>query len=223
MRSHAMREETSPPREPTPNHLVSPSIKLTPSPDLSPTCTSPCSVHPKVVLSPSRSRNNSPNCGSPTLATNSTQCSSQCASPIQQSTSPVVADEEESCVVAEDDAALESNPKYYNKSNKQRDCKTTSHTVNINNNINLKKKCMCDCQNTNCIKCIKSHEKNINNNVTNINNNVVGSPNMLSVSRPNGRGKLRQQSSSQGSFESASNSPCLSRGLNAFEVFRSVF
>lgn len=190
VRSHAMREEPSPPREPTPNHLVSPCIKLTPSPDLSPTCTSPCSGHPKVVLSPSRSCNNSPN----------TQfSSSQCASPIQQQQA--------------ENVDIETNsPKYLNKmNNKQKECKSTSHTVNINNNINMKKS-LCDCQNRNCIKCIKNHEKNINNNVTNINNNVVGSPNMLSVQRASSRGKLRQQSSSQGSFESASNSPCLSRG-----------
>nr|CAH7760110.1 unnamed protein product [Callosobruchus chinensis] len=62
---------------------------------------------------------------------------------------------------------------------------------------------------------VPSHNSCDNNNtataVNNNNNNNVsgGSNNMLTVQRA--RGKLRQQSSSQGSFESSYNSPCLSR------------
>nr|CAI5838083.1 unnamed protein product [Callosobruchus analis] len=62
---------------------------------------------------------------------------------------------------------------------------------------------------------VPSHNSCDNNNtataVNNNNNNSVsgGGNNMLTVQRA--RGKLRQQSSSQGSFESSYNSPCLSR------------
>ncbi|CAH1975871.1 unnamed protein product [Acanthoscelides obtectus] len=60
---------------------------------------------------------------------------------------------------------------------------------------------------------IPSHNACDNNNTVtavNNNNNVSGGGNnMLTVQRA--RGKLRQQSSSQGSFESSYNSPCLSR------------
>lgn len=72
----------------------------------------------------------------------------------------------------------------------------------------------CDCSNPNCIKCLKSQERNFNNNLSsNVNNNIVGSSNTLSVSRVNVRTKIRQQSSGQSSFDgSVSNSPCLSRG-----------
>lgn len=60
-------------------------------------------------------------------------------------------------------------------------------------------KCLCE---TACTKCLR----NLNNNLTgNVNNNNLGSPNTLSVSRAR---KLRQQSSSQGSFDG---SPSLSR------------
>lgn len=107
-----------------------------------------------------------------------------------------------------------SSPKYLNKVNNSKNSdvspKQTSH--------NVKKRCMCDCQNQNCIKCIKAQERNINNNLTNVNNNVMGSSNTLTVSRASSRGKLRQQSSSQGSFESSSNSPCLSRGKLIHQV-----
>lgn len=102
------------------------------------------------------------------------------------------------------------SPKYMNKVNNARNLelpKQSSHN-------SLRKKYSCDCPNQMCINCPKLAEANLNNNnLTNINNNntIMGSnPNMLSVSRA--RGKLRQQSSSQGSFESSSNSPCLSRG-----------
>lgn len=83
VRSHAMREETSPPREPTPISNTSPSIKLSPSP-----ATSPISGKPVLVLSPSMSRGNSPCksplCTSPTstlVPSPASRCSPQSISP----------------------------------------------------------------------------------------------------------------------------------------------
>lgn len=83
VRSHAMREETSPPREPSPTSNISPRIKLTPSP-----ASSPVSGKPVLVLSPSISRGNSPCrsplCTSPTstlVPSPASRCSPQCISP----------------------------------------------------------------------------------------------------------------------------------------------
>ncbi|KAJ8925531.1 hypothetical protein NQ315_009370 [Exocentrus adspersus] len=203
VRSHAMREETSPPREPSPNVLHSPCIKLIPSPELSPECTNPV-----VVLSPSmNSPCKSPQCLSPTT-TLVPSPNSRC-SPSLSASNDHLSDRLHSDHLPDSPGSGfgSSSPKYLNKVNNTKNSdassKQTSH--------NVKKRYICDCQNQNCIKCIKSQERNINNNLTNVNNNVMGSPNTLTVSRANSRGKLRQQSSSQGSFESSSNSPCLSR------------
>lgn len=83
VRSHAMREETSPPREPTPTTNISPCIKLTPSP-----ASSPVSGKPVLVFSPSISRGNSPCrsplCTSPTstlVPSPASRCSPQSISP----------------------------------------------------------------------------------------------------------------------------------------------
>ncbi|KAJ8969375.1 hypothetical protein NQ317_002008 [Molorchus minor] len=204
-RSEALREETSPPREPSPNnnHLPSPCIKLIPSPQASPEC-----ANPVVVLSPSlNSPCKSPQCLSPT-ATLVPSPNSRC-SPTPNSSIDYVSERLQPDHLQETlgSGYGSSSPKYLNKVNNTKNSETCSKQTSHN----VRKKYICDCQNQNCIKCIKLHERNINNNLTNLNNNVVNSPNMLSVSRANSRGKLRQQSSSQGSFESSSNSPCLSR------------
>lgn len=140
---------------------------------------------------------------------------------------------------------MSSNKHYIDKSNNFRN---TSGPYGTNNNnqtdivvVNLKQTShnnfrknkygttFCDCQQQNhlqnCLKCSKSSDRNLavnNNNFNNVNNNNMGggsNPNMLSVSRMNSRGKLRQQSSSLGSFESSSNSPCLSRGNYRYFIY----
>jgi encore-like protein len=200
VRSHAIREETSPPRESSPSHLISPSIKVIPSTETSPASISP-GGNPLVVLSPSLSRVNSPSlspaCVSPTatlVPSPTSRSSPQNGSPQHESTK----------VEAEDNSP---SPKYLNRLNRQNLEKDTKKDASHNS----RKKIICDCSNQNCVKC-KNQERNINNNLTNINNNVVQSSNTLTVNRVNARHKLKQQSSSQGSFEgSSSNSPCLSR------------
>lgn len=126
---------------------------------------------------------------------------------------------------------VSSNKHHTDKSNNFRNSSTNNYNQADVVVVNLKQashnfrknkygNTYCDCQQNhhqNCLKCSKNSERNLvvnNNNFTNLNNNMGGgnNPNMLSVSRVNSRGKLRQQSSSLGSFESSSNSPCLSRG-----------
>nr|XP_008195354.1 PREDICTED: cAMP-regulated phosphoprotein 21 isoform X3 [Tribolium castaneum] len=177
VRSHAIREEASPPRESSPSLLISPSIKVIPSTETSPASSSP-SGNPVVVLSPSLT-------------------SSPCLSPVCVSPTSTLVPSPTNADASDDN----NSPKYLNRlNNKQKE----------NASQNNRKKYICDCPNQNC-KCAKNQERNFNNNLTNINNNVVSS-NTLTVSRVNSRNKLRQQSSSQGSFEgSSSNSPCLSR------------
>ncbi|CAG9813177.1 unnamed protein product [Phaedon cochleariae] len=201
VRSHAMREETSPPREPSPHRPPrlhhrppSPRIELVPSPG------PPDPPHhqhrlpspPAVVLSPSLG---SPGRGQSPAGT------------IVPSPRPMSRGSPDRGVEPENEARfVTSSPNLTNKLNNSKNgdlSKQASHS--------FRKKYVCDCQNQNCLKCVNTQERNINNNLTNVNNNVMGSPNMLSVSKTNGRGKLRQQSSSQGSFESSSMSPCLSR------------
>ncbi|KAK9877543.1 hypothetical protein WA026_018649 [Henosepilachna vigintioctopunctata] len=163
VRSHAMREEQSPPRAPSPNN-VSPCIKLTPSPQSSPVSVS----NPVVVLSPSISRGNSPYrssiCISPTstlVPSPNTKGSPRCLSP------------------QEDDArqVLRNN-------NLDRDKEVQRNEYS--SHVNGRRRCDNGQQCTNCVK--------------------------ENVGRMNSRGKIRQQSSSQGSFESShTNSPILSR------------
>lgn len=69
---------------------------------------------------------------------------------------------------------------------------------------------VCDCF-SQCTKCSAGLKDSLNNN--NVLVSSTHSANTLSVTRANTRHKLRQQSSSQGSFDgSSSTSPCLSRG-----------
>ncbi|XP_044264691.1 cAMP-regulated phosphoprotein 21 isoform X2 [Tribolium madens] len=178
VRSHAIREEASPPRESSPSRLISPSIKVIPSTETSPARSSP-SGNPVVVLSPS--------------------LTSPCLSPVCVSPTSTLVPSPTNA-----DGSDDNSPKYLNRLNKQ------NLEKKENASQNNRKKFICDCSNQNC-KCAKNQERNFNNNLTNINNNVVSS-NTLTVNRANSRNKLRQQSSSQGSFEgSSSNSPCLSR------------
>ncbi|KAK5647275.1 hypothetical protein RI129_002167 [Pyrocoelia pectoralis] len=217
VRSHAMREEASPPRDP-PSAAMSPCIKLIASPNSSPSHSPPPPLSkPVVVLSPSISRGNSP-CRSPT----STLVPSPISRSSPQSVSPYLPENIDTAKFCshhgeflEGGCGSSSSPKNYRQEKTHTceggiACKSSdeaSHRRNLRNDRN-----MCDCTNQTCTKCLKNHDRNINNNLSsNINNNVVGSSNTLTVSRAT-RGKLRQQSSSQGSFEgSSSNSPCLSR------------
>ncbi|KAL3288472.1 hypothetical protein HHI36_002916 [Cryptolaemus montrouzieri] len=166
VRSHAMREEQSPPRAPTPSNNVSPCIKLTPSPQTSPVSLS----NPVVVLSPSISRGNSPCrsslCISPTstlVPSPNTKCSPRCLSPQE-----------------------EENPQRLRNNNLDRDREI--HRNEVSSHVNGRRRYQCDTTQE-CTNCVKEN-----------------------VGRMNSRGKLRQQSSSQGSFESNhTNSPSLSR------------
>ncbi|XP_072388569.1 uncharacterized protein enc isoform X1 [Diabrotica undecimpunctata] len=206
VRSHAMREETSPPREPSPNTqhpqqqpLHSPCITLIPSPKIS--------SSPVVVLSPSTNAPflcKSPQCLSPTATlvpsspNNSRSSPNPCAS--VDTGSPIERLQQDCYEEGVTSAFVTSSPKFTNNTNSSNQ---SSHS--------FKKKISCDCQTQNCLRCMRAQERNINNNLTNVNNNMTGSPNTLTVSRTNSRGKLRQQSSSLGSFDSSYNSPCLSR------------
>lgn len=203
-----MREETSPPREPTPTNLVSPCIKLTPSPADSPNSNS------LLVVSPSISRRNSPARSSPssTIVPSPTRCSPN--NDIENPNQP-------ECIEGEPNTKYLNN----NKMNRQNLEKSRSNesigkahrteiiveeTSHEDNRKGKHDKCLCESTNQNCVKCAKVVDKNVNNNY-NVNNN---NSNTLTVNRVNLRGKFRHQSSSQGSFEgSSSNSPCLSRGL----------
>lgn len=223
VRSHAMREETSPPREPTPT-MISPCIKLTPSPTGSP------NNNPVVVLSPSMSRGNSPTrssmCVSPTstLVPSPSRCSPLNLEAFDEKTQQYIQQSE-----FNDTAELSPNRVYNNnKANKpinERSNRTSSEPIKVckdiiieeNSHLDIRKlksetKCKCEV-NQGCVKCVRSQDRNSSNNINNNpNNNQLSSPNTLMVNRSSSRGKLRQQGSSQGSFEgSSSNSPCLSR------------
>ncbi|XP_057655106.1 cAMP-regulated phosphoprotein 21 isoform X2 [Diorhabda carinulata] len=211
VRSHAMREETSPPREPSPNlqhhqqqyhqsetPLLSPRITLIPSPEIS--------SSPLVVLSPSTNSPSickSPQCLSPTSTLVPTSPNNSRSSPnLCASVENITRIERLQSDCFEEGVTggyVTSSPKFTNKNSS----KLTSHS--------FKKKNSCECQTPNCLKCTKNQERTINNNLTNVNNNMTGSPNTLMVARVNSKGKLRQQSSSLGSFDSSLNSPCLSR------------
>lgn len=213
-----MREEASPPREPTPTSLVSPCIKLTPSPADSP--------NSLLVVSPSVSRRNSParSSASSTIVPSPTRYSPNYDFDSNTSHSE--------CCMDNNGGDL-NNAKYLNnnKLNRQNLEKSrsnesisgkvhnrteiiveeTSHADNRKGRNN--DKYICECTNQNCVKCSKLVDKNVNNNYNNCNNNINNNSNTLTVNRANLRGKFRHQSSSQGSFEgSSSNSPCLSRG-----------
>ncbi|KAF5274789.1 hypothetical protein FQR65_LT00372 [Abscondita terminalis] len=225
VRSHAMREETSPPRDPPNASVISPRIKLIPSLNSSPSLTPPPSIpKPVVVLSPSISRGNSP-CRSPLhISPTSTLVPSPISRSSPQSVSSHLSENVEAArchcnhlgeIVEGGYGDVHRECKYVDTQDKLHICEgcilsktidEASHRKNLRNDKN-----MCDCTNQACTKCYKN-DRNINNNLSsNINNNVVGSSNTLTVNRAT-RGKLRQQSSSQGSFEgSSSNSPCLSR------------
>ncbi|CAH0550982.1 unnamed protein product [Brassicogethes aeneus] len=195
VRSHAMREEQSPPREPSPHRLVSPAIKLTPSPEPA--------AEASTCLSGGASPSSNAGCTSPTstlVPSPNSRCSPHSASSGHIGRScEVYSDGESPCSPC--------SPKYLDKINCQNVEKEHKQSSHVNSN---RKKLICDCPNQNCIKC-SGQDKTLNNNNSNINNNVI-SPNTLTVVKSTSRGKLRQQSSSQGSFEgSSTNSPCLSR------------
>ncbi|XP_060536408.1 cAMP-regulated phosphoprotein 21 isoform X3 [Cylas formicarius] len=206
-RSHAMREEPSPPREPTrvdndiasATHPTSPCIKLTPSIETS------LYENPLLEFSPSPvgDQNSLPSLNEtdPDSSTSTllvTQTSGFCS---------LVNSRDDDINVSKLDPAqteLLFNSEHCEIANTPSDQHQDKVIHTSLKNI------YCDCQNQNCIKCVRDKSVN-NNNHSNINNNVISSSNMLFVSRTNVRSKLRQQSSSQGSFESSSNSPCLSR------------
>lgn len=190
-RSHAMREEQSPPREPSSGDDYQPPGGHLQSP-------------PTVVLSPSPADEDDSTIGrisgngSPAtlVATPNSRCSPHC-------------ENNGACErlhPAESD--LPSSPVFVNGKSGPTPDKVQN---NKSSQVGLKGKKYCDCLNQNCIKCLKDKGGN-NNNHSNTNNNVMGGPNMLHVNKT--RGKLKQQSSSQTSlsFESSTgNSPCLSR------------
>ncbi|KAF5281814.1 hypothetical protein FQA39_LY05028 [Lamprigera yunnana] len=223
VRSHAMQEETSPPRDPPNASVISPCIKLIPSPKLSPIQTSSsCITKPVVVLSLSRSRGNSPCCSPLHISPTSTLVPSPISRSSPQNVTPHFSENEAAKfsphhpIAGEECSNIHKDYKNIDSLEKLHICEgcilsktieEASHRRNLRNDKNF-----CDCTNQTCTKCLKNHDRNINNNLSsNINNNVIGGSNTLMVNRAT-RGKLRQQSSSQGSFEgSSSNSPCLSR------------
>lgn len=225
VRSHAMREEASPPRDPPHVSVASPCIKLIPSPNSSPTQSpSPTLTKPVVVLSPSISRGNSP-CRSPLF---NSPTSTLVPSPISRSSPQSVSSHLSEYVVDVSKCNHQQEMSDSGYGDSHRSCGSPQFTSNGQHKLHLcegskiiddssyrrsyKNGCDCTAQAA-CTQCLKNHERNINNNLSsNINNNnVVSSSNTLTVNRAT-RGKLRQQSSSQGSFEgSSSNSPCLSR------------
>ncbi|KAI4468669.1 pyruvate dehydrogenase e1 component alpha subunit bacterial and organellar [Holotrichia oblita] len=227
VRSHAMREEASPPREPTPTSQHSPRFKggtgltFSSSRNHSP-------ISPYVVVSPSISRNGSPSRSSANL----------CISPTATLTpSPTLKHSPRTLSPHSDCTILQSefievdggSPKMLcnvSKTNGRREDLRVYRTDVIVEEDSSQRNCNgkkneCNCVSQNCNRCLKSQDRNFNNNLSsNINNNVVCSQNTLTVNRANLRGKLKQQSSSQGSFEgSLCNSPCLSRDNSSEQYF----
>lgn len=214
-----MREETSPPREPTPTPLVSPCIKLTPSPADSPNSNS------LLVVSPSVSRRNSPARSSPssTIVPSPTRCSpnydlentNQSEYIENELNTKYLNNNRISRQNLEQSRSIESIGKVH------RTEIIVEETSHVDNRKGKNDKYICDCTNQNCVKCVKVVDKNVNNN---INSNVNNNSNTLTVNRANAKGKFKHQSSSQGSFEgSSSNSPCLSRGSLIFKQCLSKF
>ncbi|CAG9763991.1 unnamed protein product [Ceutorhynchus assimilis] len=183
-RSHAMREEQSPPREPSLEECHGSSVQLQ----------SP----PTVVLSPSPVEDEPS-----TLSSENGSPATLVATPSPNSRCSPICDNNGSCERLHPvETDLPQSPR--NLSGKNGTSLDKMH--NKSSQAGSKSKRYCDCQNQNCIKCLKDRGGNNNN------NNVMGSPNMLYVNK--NRGKLRHQSSSQTSlsFESSTgNSPCLSR------------
>lgn len=222
-----MREEASPPREPTPTSQHSPRFKggtgltFSSSRNHSP-------INPYVVVSPSISRNGSPSRSSANL----------CISPTATLTpSPTLKHSPRTLSPHSDCTILQSefievdggSPKMLSnvsKTNGRREELRVYRTDVIVEEDSSQRNCNgkkneCNCVSQNCNRCLKSQDRNFNNNLSsNINNNVVCSQNSLTVNRANLRGKLKQQSSCQGSFEgSLCNSPCLSRGKLIIYVY----
>lgn len=215
-----MREETSPPRDPPQS---SPSIKLITSANSSPNeCTTPILNNPVVVLSPSRSRGSSPCRGSTISSPTSTLVPSPKCRSSPQNVSPNFLEHSDVCCMqhmnAQDGGCYDRRCHDLNLHTCQKTihnreestcyckCDETSQIKASSRRILRMERVECDSLKS-CNKCLMNKEKNINNNINSINNNF----NNLSVHK-NARGKLRQQSSSQGS---SSNSPCLSRGKKA--------
>ncbi|XP_030766514.1 cAMP-regulated phosphoprotein 21 isoform X2 [Sitophilus oryzae] len=197
-RSHAMREEQSPPREPAAGVTVCADQRVSGGHLQSP---------PALVLSPSPAEEEETglervagDTGSPGAVMGSTaspRCSPHCEnSGSCERLHPVESD-------------LPSSPKCHSSKSNSPNERSPNHKSSQNN---AKGKKYCDCQNQNCIKCLKEKGGNNNNHNSTNNNNTGNANNMLFVNKS--RGKLKQQSSSQTSlsFESSTgNSSCLSR------------
>ncbi|KAG5870285.1 hypothetical protein JTB14_002056 [Gonioctena quinquepunctata] len=222
-----MREETSPPREPSPNQhhhhqhsqhhyhqqqLQSPRIRLVPSPE--PLTSSPPLSPAAVILISSTAAGSTPPTNRPSASRPPPPWYRRPTIPGVLPTRALPSTTFRLSIASTRPSSggrvgfSTSSPKFVNRMNPVKNSDPSSKQASHS----FKKKYVCDCQNQICPTCVnKNQERNINNNLTNVNNNVMGSPNMLTVSRANSRGKLRQQSSSLGSFESSTNSPCLSR------------
>ncbi|KAK9745114.1 SUZ domain [Popillia japonica] len=185
-------------------------------------------INPYVVVSPSISRNGSPSRSSANL----------CISPTATLTpSPTLKHSPRTLSPHSDCTILQSefievdggSPKMLSnvsKTNGRREELRVYRTDVIVEEDSSQRNCNgkkneCNCVSQNCNRCLKSQDRNFNNNLSsNINNNVVCSQNSLTVNRANLRGKLKQQSSCQGSFEgSLCNSPCLSRDNSSEQYF----
>ncbi|XP_050296005.1 cAMP-regulated phosphoprotein 21 isoform X2 [Anthonomus grandis grandis] len=194
-RSHAVHEQ-SPPREPSsaaaaagagdPPPLQSPpTVVLSPSPPDEERCAISGSASPNTLV-----------------ATPNSRCSPLCDNPgAYERLHPV-------------EGELPPSPKYVNAKGGGGAGGGTSMQLNKSSQVGSRSKKYCECQNQNCIKCLKERGGNNNNHSNAVNN--MGSPNTLYPGK--NRGKLRQQSSSQTSLSfdsSTGNSPCLSRDNSA--------
>ncbi|XP_076267337.1 R3H domain containing protein encore isoform X2 [Rhynchophorus ferrugineus] len=189
-RSHAMREEQSPPREPTDASSVD---QHSPGGHLH----SP----PTLVLSPSPAEDEEAGLdrvdnddSPPEISSPNNRCSSH-----YENSSPCER-------LHPTDLDQPPSPKFHSK-NGSSDRSPNHKSSQAGERVSSRGKKYCECQNQNCIKCLKEKSASSNHN-----NNNRTSPNMLFVNKS--RGKLKQQSSSQSSlsFESCTgNSSCLSR------------
>nr|XP_022901766.1 cAMP-regulated phosphoprotein 21 isoform X1 [Onthophagus taurus]XP_022901767.1 cAMP-regulated phosphoprotein 21 isoform X1 [Onthophagus taurus]XP_022901768.1 cAMP-regulated phosphoprotein 21 isoform X1 [Onthophagus taurus] len=244
LRSHAMREEASPPREPTPtslspSHLKGPLLTLPSSRGHSP-------INPCVVVSPSHPTttikssdvSSTTICISPTATLTpppTTKCSPRNLSPIQQDHY----DAEEVVYSKSGNGTVKVNGKRESFHHHERVEKNYGHHDRYHErdiveevdheddeeaeereyvrrkNGRLKIECGCGGEVQCCSKCLR----NFNNNLSCVNNNGGFGGNTLSVTRAGSRGSLRHQGSSQGSFESNyTSSPRLSRD-NSAEIY----
>ncbi|XP_025830022.1 cAMP-regulated phosphoprotein 21 isoform X2 [Agrilus planipennis] len=209
VRSHAMREETSPPRDPVHARLVSPSIKVISSPATTPSQSPPLpQTKALVVLSPPLHIGKVSSCTSSSSTLVSSPMGNNSPSEIVYAVETVLNKYSEGEIKDGNEYSLvkENQDKLQESLIVQEEISHENIFVNETSQDRCRHEtCICNCPNQKCLKCFEVEKRN-----SNINNNVMSNPNTLTVTKATKIGKFRQQSSSsQGSFDAISS--CSSR------------